>query len=91
MTGAAALFPVMLFSTTEPARRLNAADCAALNASLIIGMGLVVPGTDPGLWLSLHHSAALLGQSECSQGQPRILLAAGLGTSISRAIFGSQD
>jgi len=37
MTGAAALFPVMLFSTTEPARRLTAADCAAPVASLIIG------------------------------------------------------
>jgi cytochrome bd ubiquinol oxidase subunit II len=36
-TGAAALFPVMLFSTTEPARRLTAADCAAPDASLIIG------------------------------------------------------
>jgi cytochrome d ubiquinol oxidase subunit II len=37
MTGAAALFPVMLFSTTEPARRLTAADCAAPEASLVIG------------------------------------------------------
>jgi cytochrome d ubiquinol oxidase subunit II len=36
-TGAAALFPVMLFSTTDPARRLTAADCAAPDASLIIG------------------------------------------------------
>ena len=33
----AALFPVMLFSTTDPARRLTAADCAAPDASLIIG------------------------------------------------------
>jgi hypothetical protein len=37
MTGAAALFPVLLFSTTEPARRLTAADCAAPEASLVIG------------------------------------------------------
>jgi Cytochrome bd terminal oxidase subunit I len=37
MTGAAALFPVMLFSTTDPARRLTAADCAAPETSLIIG------------------------------------------------------
>jgi len=37
MTGAAALFPVMLFSTTESARRLTAADCAAPDGSLIIG------------------------------------------------------
>jgi cytochrome bd ubiquinol oxidase subunit II len=36
-TGAAALFPVMLFSTTDPAGRLTAADCAAPDASLIIG------------------------------------------------------
>ena len=37
MTGAAALFPVVLFSTTEPSRRLIAADCAAPEASLVIG------------------------------------------------------
>jgi cytochrome bd ubiquinol oxidase subunit II len=37
MTGAAALYPVVLFSTTEPARRLTAADCAAPDASLVIG------------------------------------------------------
>ncbi|HET9378912.1 MAG TPA: cytochrome d ubiquinol oxidase subunit II [Chthoniobacterales bacterium] len=43
MTGAAALFPVMLFSTTEPARRLTAADCAAPDASLIIGMAWWFP------------------------------------------------
>jgi cytochrome bd-type quinol oxidase subunit 2 len=37
MTGAAALFPVVLFSTTDPIRQLNAADCAAPGASLLIG------------------------------------------------------
>jgi hypothetical protein len=39
--------------------------------------GLVVSGADFGLRLSLYHSATLLGQSERSQGQPRILLRAG--------------
>lgn len=34
MTGAAALFPVMLFSTTDPNLRLTAADCAAPDFSL---------------------------------------------------------
>jgi cytochrome bd ubiquinol oxidase subunit II len=34
MTGAAALFPVVLFSTTDPSLRLTAADCAAPNFSL---------------------------------------------------------
>ena len=34
MTGAAALFPVMLFSTTEENLRLTAADCAAPDYSL---------------------------------------------------------
>jgi hypothetical protein len=36
MTGAAALFPVMLFSTTEANLRLTAADCAAPDFSLVI-------------------------------------------------------
>jgi cytochrome bd-type quinol oxidase subunit 2 len=36
MTGAAALFPVMLFSTTEADRRLTAADCAAPDFTLVI-------------------------------------------------------
>ena len=36
MTGAAALFPVMLFSTTEAKFRLVAADCAAPDVSLAI-------------------------------------------------------
>jgi cytochrome bd-type quinol oxidase subunit 2 len=36
MTGAAALFPVMLFSTTEAKIRLVAADCAAPDFSLAI-------------------------------------------------------
>jgi cytochrome d ubiquinol oxidase subunit II len=34
MTGAAALFPVVLFSTTDPNLRLTAADCAAPDHSL---------------------------------------------------------
>ena len=34
MTGAAALFPVVLFSTTDPNLRLTAADCAAPDYSL---------------------------------------------------------
>jgi cytochrome bd ubiquinol oxidase subunit II len=37
MTGAAALFPVVLFSTTEPINQLTAAECAAPEASLVIG------------------------------------------------------
>jgi cytochrome bd ubiquinol oxidase subunit II len=43
MTGAAALFPVMLFSTIDTARRLTAADCAAPDASLIIATAWWVP------------------------------------------------
>jgi cytochrome d ubiquinol oxidase subunit II len=37
MTAAAALFPIMLFSTADPARQLTATDCAAPDTSLIIG------------------------------------------------------
>ena len=37
MTGAAALFPVLLFSTKEPSDQLTAFDCAAPMRSLQIG------------------------------------------------------
>ena len=43
MTGAAALFPVMLFSTTDAALRLNAADCAAPAFSLAIAIAWWIP------------------------------------------------
>jgi cytochrome bd-type quinol oxidase subunit 2 len=43
MTGAAALFPVMLFSTTDTGLRLTAADCAAPAPSLAIGVAWWIP------------------------------------------------
>jgi cytochrome bd ubiquinol oxidase subunit II len=43
MTGAAALFPVMLFSTTEPNLRLTAADVAAPGFSLAIAIAWWIP------------------------------------------------
>jgi cytochrome d ubiquinol oxidase subunit II len=43
MTGAAALFPVMLFSTTDTGLRLTAADCAAPASSLAIGVAWWIP------------------------------------------------
>jgi cytochrome bd-type quinol oxidase subunit 2 len=43
MTGAAALFPVMLFSTTDPGLRLTAADCAAPPFSLAIAIAWWIP------------------------------------------------
>ena len=43
MTGAAALFPVMLFSTTDASLRLTAADCAAPRFSLAIGIAWWIP------------------------------------------------
>jgi cytochrome bd ubiquinol oxidase subunit II len=43
MTGAAALFPVMLFSTTDPKLRLTAADCAAPDSSLAIAIAWWIP------------------------------------------------
>ena len=43
MTGATALFPVMLFSTTDPSLRLTAADCAAPASSLAIAIAWWIP------------------------------------------------
>jgi cytochrome bd ubiquinol oxidase subunit II len=43
MTGAAALYPVMLFSTTDPSLRLTAADCAAPVSSLAIAIAWWIP------------------------------------------------
>jgi cytochrome bd ubiquinol oxidase subunit II len=43
MTGAAALFPVMLFSTTDPNLLMTAADCAAPASSLAIGAAWWIP------------------------------------------------
>jgi cytochrome bd-type quinol oxidase subunit 2 len=43
MTGAAALYPVMLFSTTDPGLRLTAADCAAPAFSLAIAIAWWIP------------------------------------------------
>jgi cytochrome bd ubiquinol oxidase subunit II len=43
LTGAAALFPVMLFSTTDPNYRLTAADCAAPDSSLAIAIAWWIP------------------------------------------------
>ena len=43
MTGAASLFPVMLFSTTDPGLRLTAADCAAPAFSLAIAVAWWIP------------------------------------------------
>jgi cytochrome d ubiquinol oxidase subunit II len=43
MTGAAALFPVMLFSTTDNSLQLTAADCAAPAFSLAIAIAWWIP------------------------------------------------
>jgi cytochrome bd ubiquinol oxidase subunit II len=43
MTGAAALFPVMLFSTTEAGLRLTTADCAVPGFSLAIALAWWIP------------------------------------------------
>jgi cytochrome d ubiquinol oxidase subunit II len=43
MTGAAALFPVMLFSTTDPNLRLTAVDSAAPDSSLAIAIAWWIP------------------------------------------------
>jgi hypothetical protein len=43
MTGAAALFPVMLFSTTDANLRMTAADCASPGSSLGIGIAWWIP------------------------------------------------
>ena len=71
MTGAAALFPVMLFSTTEPARRLTAADCAAPDASLIIGTAWWVPALILAfgyLYVIQRHYAGKVNVSKDNQG-----------------------
>jgi cytochrome bd ubiquinol oxidase subunit II len=71
MTGAAALFPVMLFSTTEPARRLTAADCAAPDASLIIGAAWWFPALILAfgyLYIIQRHYSGKVNVSKDNQG-----------------------
>ena len=71
MTGAVALFPVMLFSTTEPARRLTAADCAAPDASLIIATAWWVPALILAfsyLYIIQRHYSGKVNVSKDNQG-----------------------
>jgi hypothetical protein len=64
MTGAAALFPVMLFSTTEAKFRLAAADCAAPDVSLAIATAWCFPAAILAVvsgcnWLGPYNSTKL--------------------------------
>jgi cytochrome d ubiquinol oxidase subunit II len=71
MTGAAALYPVMLFSTTEPARRLTAADCAAPEASLVIGAAWWFPALILAfgyLYIIQRHYSGKVNVSKDNQG-----------------------
>jgi cytochrome d ubiquinol oxidase subunit II len=71
MTGAAALFPVMLFSTTEPARPLTAADCVAPDASLIIATAWWVPALILAfgyLYIIQRHYSGKVNVSKDNQG-----------------------
>jgi cytochrome bd-type quinol oxidase subunit 2 len=71
MTGAAALFPVVLFSTTDPNLRLTAADCAAPDFSL----GIAAAWWFPALILAIcylciiqRHYSGKVNVSKDSQG-----------------------
>jgi cytochrome d ubiquinol oxidase subunit II len=71
MTGAAALFPVVLFSTTEPSRRLTAADCAAPDASLVIGTAWWFPALILAfayLYIIQRHYSGKVNVSKDTQG-----------------------
>jgi cytochrome bd ubiquinol oxidase subunit II len=71
MTGAAALFPVVLFSTTEPGRRLTAADCAAPDASLVIGTAWWFPALILAfayLYIIQRHYSGKVNVSKDTQG-----------------------
>ena len=71
MTGAAALFPVMLFSTTEPSRQLTAADCAAPDSSLWIAVAWWFPALILAfgyLYLIQRHYSGKVNVSKDTQG-----------------------
>jgi cytochrome d ubiquinol oxidase subunit II len=71
MTGAAALFPVMLFSTTEANLRLTAADCAAPDFSLAIATAWWFPALILAvgyLWIIQRHYSGKVNVSQDNQG-----------------------
>jgi cytochrome bd-type quinol oxidase subunit 2 len=71
MTGAAALFPVMLFSTTEADRRLTAADCAAPDFSLVIATAWWFPALILAfdyLYIIQRHYSGKVNVSKDNQG-----------------------
>jgi hypothetical protein len=71
MTGAAALFPVVLFSTTDPARRLTAAECAAPDASLLIATAWWFPALILAfgyLYIIQRHYSGKVNVSKDNQG-----------------------
>jgi cytochrome d ubiquinol oxidase subunit II len=88
MTGAAALFPVLLFSTINSADRLTASDCAAPDQSLWIATGWWLPALVLAFVLSHHHSTSLLRKSERLKRQSRALL---IETSFCEAITTANE
>ena len=73
-TGSAAFFPVMLYSTLAPENSLTAYSLASGLQVLAARIFLVASGLRAGDDLFRLHLAALFGKSECSAGQPRVLL-----------------
>ena len=71
MTGAAALFPVMLFSTTDAGLRLTAAECAAPTFSLAIGVAWWIPALILAfvyLYIIQRHYSGKVNVSKDNQG-----------------------
>jgi cytochrome bd ubiquinol oxidase subunit II len=71
MTGAAALFPVMLFSTTDTGLQLTAADCAAPDFSLAIAIAWWIPALILAfayLYIIQRHYSGKVNVSQDNQG-----------------------